>query len=161
MVTKGHAFGMCKGFGDNAKWTLQNCIKCCVVTKSHAFGICQVILEYAELTLHICLLHFWKHCQRIPFSPEDLLDNSEQESVGHFVKQRRALSPARGPLKMAPWLKASRGFEPRSLDSGFQSASRYTTRPIVTLFFCYIFFALFVFASYVSVPESLDDILGT
>ena len=73
-----------------------------MVTKGHAFGICQVILEYAELTLHISLLHFGKNCQRSPFSPEDLLNNSDQQSGGHFVKQRRALSPARGPPKMAP-----------------------------------------------------------
>ena len=135
---------MCKVFGEYAKWTLQNCIKCCVVTKSHAFGICQVILEYAELTLHICLLHFGKHCQRIPFSPEDLLDNSEQESVGHFVKQRRALSPARGPLKMAPWLKASRGFEPRSLDSGSRVLAVTPRGQLWFLFFCYIFHFLFL-----------------
>ena len=42
-----------------------------------------------------------------------------------------------------------------------QSASRYTTRPIVVFVFLLYSFSFFVFASYLFVPESLDDILGT
>ena len=115
--------------------------------------------EYAKLfwnmqsylCIFVCFI-LGKHCQRTSFSPEDPLNNSDREYGGHFVKQRRALSLARGTHKMAPWLKASRGFEPRSLDSGSRVLTITPRRLLWLVFLLFQLCLFFVFRIYARVP---------